>query len=148
MPAAINASTEPKAFKGITYPKFMTWRISRWLWRKFGMCNKGMHLFDEVYGQGTALDGKNEHYLVCDCCGTIVYIDAIDTTYTKKINKTRIARHLDKYNLHTKGIQELGKDNNQGQILANRDHGLFTNRDNIPVTQMSVMEGIEEVLND
>ncbi len=50
------------------------------LWKKF-LCKRHIHLFDEVLGTGT--DGW-EHFLVCDACQLMIYIDKIDETYVKK----------------------------------------------------------------
>lgn len=78
------------SYVGITYPKFLSWKI--WakpinhLWKKF-LCNRNIHLFDEVWSQ--------EHYLSCDACDLIVYIALIET-----LKKSLARIHKGKY-LHT-----------------------------------------------
>ena len=48
--------------------------LSLWKWT---MCRRNVHVFDEV-GPGS----EGSHYLVCDACQLMVYIDRIDTSYT------------------------------------------------------------------
>jgi hypothetical protein len=47
------------------------------LWRRV-MCRQGYHLWDEVLSWHS--DGK-QHYLVCDACQMVVFIDRIDESY-------------------------------------------------------------------
>ena len=66
-------------YRGITYPSFLRHRFIQKLWKKY-MCQKReIHLFDEVLTSGST-DGN--HYLVCDCCQLMIYIDRIDDKYT------------------------------------------------------------------
>lgn len=42
---------------------------------KASNCIQGIHLFDEVLSSG---DKGPEHYLHCDACGVIVYIERVE----------------------------------------------------------------------
>ena len=66
-------------YRGMTYPKFLAWGLSRKLWRRF-MCRKEMHLFSEVLSGGSPW----HHYLVCDACQLVVNIESIDDQHTGK----------------------------------------------------------------
>ena len=56
-------------YNGITYFKFLQNRFFRWLFKKY-FCKKGIHLLDECL--------SDEHYLHCDACGLIIYIEKIE----------------------------------------------------------------------
>lgn len=54
------------------------------IWRKL-LCKRGRHLWNEVLGTGgdLAKNGGWEHYLVCDACQLMVFIERVDETYVK-----------------------------------------------------------------
>lgn len=55
-------------------------------WRK-NKCSKNIHCFDEVFspaGMSKKGEPQTAHYLVCDACGLMVYIDRIDTEYVEQ----------------------------------------------------------------
>lgn len=45
-----------------------------WLWKKI-FCRVGWHVFDEVQ--------SDEHYIVCDACDLIIYVDRISMKYMR-----------------------------------------------------------------
>ncbi len=51
---------------GLTYPKIFEFKLIRQYWQKY-FCPRKMHLFDEVLSE--------EHYLYCDACHFVLYID-------------------------------------------------------------------------
>lgn len=51
------------------------------LWRRF-LCRRDMHCFDEVMSSG----GPRNHFLSCDACNLMVWIDDIETTYVEGSN--------------------------------------------------------------
>lgn len=61
------------AYRGISYPPVLGWRLVRWLWRRW-CCPRDWHTFDEVESWGTS---PPEHSLYCDACGLTVYIECI-----------------------------------------------------------------------
>jgi len=64
---------------GITH-KLPTYEWVLFLWRKIN-CSRNWHLFDEVF------DSEYEHYLSCDACNLVIYIDKIDNTYQENIGE-------------------------------------------------------------
>lgn len=59
-------------YRGISYPSFLSNTFILWFWRRF-MCPRNYHLFDEVE--------SDKHYLVCDCCQLMIYIESINDKY-------------------------------------------------------------------
>ncbi len=73
----INAIANTK-YNGFTYPSLLRKGIFGWVWKRY-FCPKKMHLWDEV---ATSAEGNLPgHYLVCDCCGTLV---GITKAFTEK----------------------------------------------------------------
>jgi hypothetical protein len=60
-----------KKYFGITYPKFLQFKIIQWIWARV-FCKKNCHLFDEVLS-------LHNHCLHCDGCGLHVEIKYIET---------------------------------------------------------------------
>lgn len=60
---------------GLTYPKFLQNRFSRWIWKKV-FCKRNFHLFDEC-------ESDIDWYLSCDACNLMVNIHSINTEYVK-----------------------------------------------------------------
>jgi hypothetical protein len=72
-------------YYGIThfiYPLFQ-YDIIYKFWKRF-FCKRNLHLLDEVLSY---CEISPKHYLVCDACGLIIYIDYIDTQYIKEKNE-------------------------------------------------------------
>jgi len=65
---------------GLTYPTILGWKLIRYLWKRF-MCPKHMHTLDECL--------SDEHYLVCDACDFIVYIDSERTNNASQTTNNR-----------------------------------------------------------
>lgn len=63
-------------YVGITYPKILQNKPTRWLWGKW-MCPRNIHLFDECL--------SDSHYLICDCCELTIYIKSIWSKETKRL---------------------------------------------------------------
>jgi hypothetical protein len=75
--------TEIYKYRGLTYHFFLHYLIRYKIFKKFWRkcyCSQEVHLFDEVLSGGNPW----EHYLVCDCCQLMVYIDRIDDKYMKE----------------------------------------------------------------
>lgn len=74
-PGAMNDLAGMNRYVGLTYPRFLGWKIWRdliaRLWKKF-LCPRHIHMFDEV--------ASSEHYLVCDVCNLAVHIALIETS--------------------------------------------------------------------
>jgi hypothetical protein len=60
---------------GVTYPKILSGRTIRWLWKRL-MCKHGRHLLDEVWS-------PDSWYLNCDACNLIIHIDKIQDDYVE-----------------------------------------------------------------
>ena len=58
-----------------TYPSWLQNYLCWWLWEQFG-CRHGWHLWDEV-------KSDNCHYLYCDSCGEIVYLEDCHEPYCR-----------------------------------------------------------------
>ena len=58
-----------KKYYGITYFRLFSNKLGYFLFKKF-FYKRGIHLFDEVL--------SDEHYLHCDACELIVYIEKIE----------------------------------------------------------------------
>lgn len=71
----------PKYY-GITYPSILRSRLIRSLWKRY-YCKRNIHLFDECLSVGYPW----HHFLVCDCCQLMIYIDRIDDKYCRHITK-------------------------------------------------------------
>jgi hypothetical protein len=67
-----------KGYWGISYFVPFVFGLSYKLWERF-MCPRGYHLLDEVFGV--------YHYLSCDACELVIYIDHIDDRYCKQKRK-------------------------------------------------------------
>ena len=72
-------------YHGITYPRLFDRPQIHRLWKRF-LCSINFHLFDEVAScggyldDGSVLDKKYNHYLVCDACGLVVTVGDIEKT--------------------------------------------------------------------
>jgi len=62
-------------WRGMTYPKIFTNKLVHFLWKRY-LCPQEKHLFDEV--ESGIGGGDIEHYLHCDACGLMVYIDKVE----------------------------------------------------------------------
>jgi hypothetical protein len=61
------------SYLDISYPKVLQNEVTYWLWKKFKLCKKGYHLFNEIQSS----DESYPRYSYCDVCGIEIYISGI-----------------------------------------------------------------------